>query len=239
VGETAIQRDARRRSVELRRAVGESVRRLREDAGLTQAAVARAAGVDPSYLTRIEAGGREPGYEVLAALGAVLGADVSVRLFPTTGPRIHDRTQAAMEECLLRELHPRWIRSPEVVVTRPARGVIDLVLGDRHERLLVAGELNSQMRRLEQQVRWHREKEQPSHHPSCGRLLPRTARLRRRDSSCFARPSSSANSPRRSLRRFEPHTRLESPMRSPRSGAQSHGPERRSCGSTCTDAMCT
>ncbi len=159
MGETTIQREARRRAVELRRAVGEAVRRLRDDAGLSQASVARAAGVDPTYLGRIEAGEHEPGFRVLAAIGAVLGADVSLRLFPTTGPRIHDRWQAPMEECLVRALHRRWIPSPEVLVTKPARGVIDLTLGDPTERLLVASEINSQLRRLEQQVRWHREKE--------------------------------------------------------------------------------
>ena len=42
---------------------------------------------------------------------------------------------------------------------RPARGVIDLVLRDRPARLLVASEIHSQLRRLEQQIRWHREKE--------------------------------------------------------------------------------
>jgi transcriptional regulator with XRE-family HTH domain len=160
VGDTAIRREARRRAVEIRRALAESLRRLREDAGLSQAAVALAAGLDRSHVTRIEAGDRDPGYEALAAIAGVLGADVSLRLYPTTGPRIHDRLQAPMEECLLRALHRRWIPSPEVVVTRPARGVIDLVLGERAERLLVASEIHSQVRRLEQQVRWHREKEQ-------------------------------------------------------------------------------
>lgn len=159
MGETAIHRAARRRGLEMRRSLGESLRRLREDAGLSQAAVARAAGVDRSHLSRIEAGDRDPRYEALAAIAAVLGADASVRLYPTTGPRIHDRFQAPMEECVMRDLHPRWIPSPEVVVIRPARGVIDLVLGERMERLLVASEFHSQVRRLEQQVRWHREKE--------------------------------------------------------------------------------
>jgi transcriptional regulator with XRE-family HTH domain len=159
VGDTTVQREARRRALELRRSVGESLRRLREDAGLSQASVARAAGVDPTYIGRIEVGNNDPSLRVLAAIGAVLGADVSVRLFPTTGPRIHDRSQAPMEECVLREAHQRWIRAPEVVVIRPARGVIDLVLGERAERLLVASELQGQVRRLEQQVRWHREKE--------------------------------------------------------------------------------
>jgi transcriptional regulator with XRE-family HTH domain len=159
MGETQLQRDARWRAVELRRAIGGEVRRLREDTGLRRASLAREAGIDPSYLGLIEEGEREAGYRVLAAISSVLGADLSVRLFPTSGPRIHDRTRGAMVESLLRTLHSRWIASPEVPVTRPARGVIDVVLDDRSERVLVAGELNSQLRRLEQQVRWHREKE--------------------------------------------------------------------------------
>jgi transcriptional regulator with XRE-family HTH domain len=159
MGETRLQHDATRRAIELRRSIGEHVRRLREDAGLTRAAVASAAGIDPSYMTRIEDGRREAGYEVLAAVGAVLGADLSVRLFPNTGPTIHDRIQAPMGEALLRVLDPRWTPSPEVPVVRPARGVIDLVLHDQDARLLVATELQSALRRLEQQIRWHREKE--------------------------------------------------------------------------------
>ena len=143
----------------MRRSVGESLRRLREDAGLSQAAVARAAGIDPSYLRLIEAGVRTPSFEVLAALAAVLGAEAGLRLFPNSGAMLHDRTQAPMEEGLLTVLHSRWAPSPEVVVTRPARGVIDVVLGEPDERLLVASEINGQLRRLEQQIRWHREKE--------------------------------------------------------------------------------
>jgi transcriptional regulator with XRE-family HTH domain len=122
--------------------------------------VARAAGIDPSYLRLIEEGVREPSHEVLLAVAGVLGADLSVRLFPNSGPAIHDRIQAPMEEALLLALHRRWIPSPEVLVTRPVRGVVDVVLGERDQALLVAGEINGQLRRLEQQVRWHREKEQ-------------------------------------------------------------------------------
>lgn len=158
MGETRMQQDARRRALELRRSVGEHVRRLREDAGLTRASIASAAGIDPSYMTLIEDGRREAGYQVLAAIGAVLGADLSVRLFPNTGPTIHDRTQAPMGEALLRALHARWTPSPEVPVFRPARGVIDVVLHDQDARLLVAAELQSALRRLEQQIGWHREK---------------------------------------------------------------------------------
>lgn len=159
MGETRLQRDARLRALELRRSTGAAIGRLREDAGLSKVAVAAAAGIDASYLGLVEEGRREPSFRVLAAVGAVLGADLSVRLFPTTGPRIHDRTQAPMEEALLGVLHPRWIPEPEVPVHRPARGVIDLVLTDPRDPLLVATEVQGQIRRLEQQVRWHREKE--------------------------------------------------------------------------------
>jgi transcriptional regulator with XRE-family HTH domain len=140
-------------------ALAQSIRDLREDASLTRAAVAEAAGIDRSHQGRIETGEREPSLSTLVAVATVLGADVSVRLYPTTGPLIHDRIQAAMVEALLRELDPRWIAAPEVPVHRPARGVIDLVLSGRHEPLVVASEFNSELRRLEQQVRWHREKE--------------------------------------------------------------------------------
>jgi hypothetical protein len=76
-----------------------------------------------------------------------------------TGPTIRDRHQSAMVEALLRSLHPRWRASPEVPVFRPARGVIDVVLDDSVSPLAVASEHQSELRRLEQQVRWHREKE--------------------------------------------------------------------------------
>ena len=95
----ARRQAARHRAPPIRR---RALRRLREDAGLTRVAVASAAGIDPSYMTRIEERRREAGYEVLATVGAVLGADLSVRLFPNTGPTIHDRTQAPMGEALLR-----------------------------------------------------------------------------------------------------------------------------------------
>ncbi len=159
MGETRLQREIRTRDLELRRAVGRSIRDLRDDAGLTRAAVASAAGIDASFEGRIETGQREASLTTLTAIATVLGADLSVRLYPNTGPRIRDHLQAAIVESLLGMLHPRWIASPEVPVFRPARGVIDLVLSDRSAPLLIAAEVHSEIRRLEQQVRWHREKE--------------------------------------------------------------------------------
>lgn len=159
MGETKLQLQARHASVETQRAIGRSLRDLRTDAGLSIAAVAREAGIDRSFLSRIERGDRAAGVAVLTAIATVLGADLSIKAFPNTGPRIRDRFQAPMVETLIRALNNRWIVDPEVVVVHPARGVIDLVLTERTRPLLVASEIQSEIRRLEQQIRWQREKE--------------------------------------------------------------------------------
>jgi hypothetical protein len=62
-----------------------------------------------------------------------------------------------MVEALLREAHPSWKRLVEVPVWRPVRGVIDAVLA-RPGEVIVAIEVHSELRRLEQQIRWAREK---------------------------------------------------------------------------------
>lgn len=144
--------------LELRRRLGGDIRRLRVDAGLSQRAVAAAAGIDHGYLSLIEAGEREPSFGVLSSIGEVLGADLHVRLYPTTGPRIHDRIQAAMVEALFGALHSRWRRQAEVPVRRPARGYVDAVIASRADRLVIATEAQSELRRLEQQLRWASDK---------------------------------------------------------------------------------
>ena len=131
---------------------------MREDAGRSQAAIATAASINQAYLSRIEAGNAAPSVEVLMAVAAALGCDLSVRMFPGTGPRIRDRIQVAMSEALLGSLHPRWRAEPEVPVYRPVRGVIDLVLTDAVAHIAVPTELQSELRRVEQQIRWSVQK---------------------------------------------------------------------------------
>jgi len=147
-----------RAAAEMRRRVGLEIRRLRIDAGLSIRALAAAAGIDHGFLARIEAGTAEPSYAVLLAIGEILGADLSVRLYPTTGPRIHDRIQAPILEELFRIVHPRWRRFAEVGVTRPARGFVDAVFGLGPGAVVVATEVESSIRRLEQQIRWAHDK---------------------------------------------------------------------------------
>jgi transcriptional regulator with XRE-family HTH domain len=150
MGETKLQREARLREPEARRAIGRSLRDIRVDAGLTIAAVARAVGIDRSYLSRIERGERAGSLRVLIAVATVLGADLSVKVYPNTGPRIRDRHQAPMGEAIVRGVHRRWMPDPEVPVHEPARGVIDIVLTDRESPTIVAIEIQSVVTRLEQ-----------------------------------------------------------------------------------------
>ena len=152
---TRIDREARRRSADLRRAIGAEIRTLREDAGVSQAAVARAAGISASELSRIEAGLVAAPVETLVRISVALGADLGIRLTPGAGVPIRDRYQAPMLEGLLRILHTRWKRFLEVPVFRPVRGVVDLVLHDPLEAVAIASEAHSLIRRVEQQLRWH------------------------------------------------------------------------------------
>jgi len=138
--------------------IGEDVRRLRLEAGVSLATLAGIVDVHRSHIQRIEAAKVQPSLEVSTAIGVALGADLGVRYFDGTGPRLYDRFQSAMVETLLRALDQRWRTELEVAISRPARGVIDVVLEDRTGPTTIAGEVYSELRRLEQQIRWASEK---------------------------------------------------------------------------------
>jgi hypothetical protein len=116
------------------------------------------AGIDFGYLAQVERGVREPSISSLAAIAMALGADLSVRLYPNTGPHVRDHIQARIVEELLRIAHPRWRCMTEVPVYRPARGRIDVVFHDSAAGEIVSSEVHSQVRRLEQQLGWARLK---------------------------------------------------------------------------------
>jgi transcriptional regulator with XRE-family HTH domain len=158
VAGAAFERAVARRTREIADGFGQDVRRLREDAGVRRSELARAASIDPSYLTEIEDGVARPSLETCARLSLALGADLSQRLYPTTGPAIRDRHQSAIVEATLRALHPRWRAFSEIAVQRPSRGWIDLGLHDAKASVFVATEIQSELRRLEQLVRWSEAK---------------------------------------------------------------------------------
>lgn len=151
-GKPDLEVASARRADELRRSIGRELATLREDAGLTRAAVARAARIRPSSVGRIETGAIEPDFATLARMASVLGSDVSVHLFPA-GPPIRDRFQAPMLEAFLAVVHPRWRRFVEVPVVGSVRGVIDCVLGHPARPFMLAIEVQSQLRRAEAVLR--------------------------------------------------------------------------------------
>jgi transcriptional regulator with XRE-family HTH domain len=140
----------------MERQTGDDIHRLRTEAGVSLESLARMAGVHKSHIARIESADVHASLSVLTAIGIALGADLSVRYFPGAGPRLHDRFQAPMVETLLRSLDARWQAALEVPITHPARGVIDVVLTDG--TVTIATEVQSELRRLEQQIRWTAEK---------------------------------------------------------------------------------
>jgi transcriptional regulator with XRE-family HTH domain len=148
------ERAARRVADRARTALVADLERAMTDAGITARELARESGVDSGYLCRILAGGVRPSLDTYARLAAPMGLDLSARLYPSTGPAIHDRLSAPMLELLLREAHRRYDRYLEVAVRRPSRGWIDLLLHEPRDRLAIASELQAELRRLEQLLRW-------------------------------------------------------------------------------------
>lgn len=150
-------RELARRSRNLRRWIGQQIVEVRSEFNLSQAQLARCVGIDQAHLWRIEAGSVNASLYVLIAIGTCLGCDIGVRLFPTAGPRIHDRFQAPIVEALIRRLGPSWRARPEVPVPA-ARGVVDLVLARAADGLTIACECHSELRRLEVVLRRAAEK---------------------------------------------------------------------------------
>jgi transcriptional regulator with XRE-family HTH domain len=156
--ERTMQRAVQSRLLRIERNIGEDFARLRTDAGATKAQVARVAGIDRTFVGRVEAGEANPSLETLVAYAIAVGAELSVRVFGGTGPRLTDRHQARMVECVVRDLHPVWRPHIEVPVSRPTRGVIDAVFDRTDQPLFVISEFQSTLPRLEQQIRWMAEK---------------------------------------------------------------------------------
>ena len=158
MAERGIERAAERAAALTAQRFREDVERLRTDAGVSIPELAAGARVGTSYLYRILDGAARPSDAVRARLAVALGADLSVRLYPTTGPLVRDRFQGPILEAILAAHHPRWRAFSEVRVTRPSRGWIDAAFHEPGERVIVASEIQSELRRIEQLIRWAGEK---------------------------------------------------------------------------------
>lgn len=82
----SFERAVRRLTERANRAFGEEVARLREDAGITRLQLAKAAGLNDSFLAKIAAGIAQPSTETSVRIALALGADFARRIYPTTGP---------------------------------------------------------------------------------------------------------------------------------------------------------
>src|SRR6185503_6875245 len=152
-----LVRDLEARTAGVERNTGSQIRDRRLELGISQARLASCAGVDQGHLSRIEAGRAHPTIRTLVALATCLGSDLGVRIFPTSQPRLQDRFQAPMVEAMISKLGPLWQPRPEVPIPA-ARGVIDLLLTRRLDRLVICCECHSELRRLELVLRRAHEK---------------------------------------------------------------------------------
>ena len=103
-GRPRVDVNAELRASQIRDAIAGDVRRLLADSGIKPSALARAAGVSPSMVTRILLAQRDASPETLARPAIALGGDVSVRIVPGAGIAIHDAVQGRMVEALIKEV---------------------------------------------------------------------------------------------------------------------------------------
>jgi len=144
---------------QLRRAAtrfGEELGLIRVRTGVSQAAVARAIGVDRATICRMEAGAVTVSDRIRARAAAVLGADFRLGIYPDAAPLIHDAAHARLVEALLRLRHPSWRTSVEAPVPGPGRRSTDLRLDRGRETVLI--EVETRVHALEAIIREGEEK---------------------------------------------------------------------------------
>lgn len=107
---------------------GEEFRLIRLRTGVSQAAIARAIGVDRGTICRLEAGSPTTTDRTRARAAAVLGADFRLNIYPDAAPLIHDAAHARLVEALLRLRHPSWRAKVESPVPGPGRRSTDVRL---------------------------------------------------------------------------------------------------------------
>jgi transcriptional regulator with XRE-family HTH domain len=127
------------------RRFGNEFRLLRLRAGVPQAGVARAIGVDRATICRLEAGDRGVSNEVRARAAAVLGADFRLGLYPAGSPLIHDAAHARLVEAVIRLRHASWRAIPEAPVPGAGRQSTDIRLVRGAETVLFEVETHVQV----------------------------------------------------------------------------------------------
>jgi transcriptional regulator with XRE-family HTH domain len=124
---------------------------LRQRANVSQAAVARAIGVDRSVISRLESGDPSVGLAIRFVASELLGAELTLSAYTVDSPRIYDRAHARLVERLVRAAHEAWRVQPEAPVPGPGRRSVDLRLDGVDE--IVLFEVESKLGRVEEIVR--------------------------------------------------------------------------------------
>ena len=140
------------------RSFGDDFRAIRLRAGVSQAAVARAIGIDRAVICRLEAG--DPGVSptVRARAGAVLGATFKFALYDDGEPMIRDAAHARIVERLLAIRHRRWRVTVEAPIPGPGPGRRSSDLRLDHGPDIVLVEVETRIGRLEEIIREQQSK---------------------------------------------------------------------------------
>jgi transcriptional regulator with XRE-family HTH domain len=129
---------------------GDEFREQRLRIGVTQAAVARAIGVDRSVIARLERGDPAVSNTIRARACTVLGADFRLA-YPERTPLVFDAAHARIVERLLAIRHRRWRPTVEMRVPGPGRRSVDVGMASGLDVVLF--EIESRVRRMEQLAR--------------------------------------------------------------------------------------
>ena len=130
---------------------GDEIRQLRLRAGLSQAVVARAIGVDRSVVCRLEAGDPAVGLRLRARVAVVVGGDLRLVCYGGGTPILLDTAHARLIQGLLELSHPGWAVTIEAPVPGPGRRSSDVRLARGADIVLI--EVETRVRSLEAIIR--------------------------------------------------------------------------------------
>ena len=98
------------------------------NAGLTQAELARLAGVNQQEASKTEHGATDVSLEARCRLAAACGQELGWRLYPVATVRLRDSGQLALAQTIVGAAHPSWRAHLEVPVAPGDPRAADLVL---------------------------------------------------------------------------------------------------------------
>lgn len=102
-------------------------------AGLTQAALARLAGLSQQETSKAEQGWTDVSLDARCRLAAACGHELGWRLFPVATVRLRDSGQLALAQVITAAAHPSWQARLEVPIAAGDARAADLVLTNARE----------------------------------------------------------------------------------------------------------